>query len=79
MTNSEKYNQAFIETFDVKEAELSGLCYKSIPAWDSVGQMSLIAALEESFDIMFESDDIIDFSSYEKGKEIMKKYNIMIC
>ena len=79
MTNIEKYNQAFIETFDVKESELSELCYKSIPVWDSVGQMSLIAALEESFDIMFESDDIIDFSSYEKGKVIMKKYNIEIC
>ena len=76
MTNIEKYNQAFIETFDVKESELSELFYKSISGWDSVGQMSLIAALEESFDIMLETDDIIDFSSYKKGKEILKKYNV---
>ena len=32
--------------------------------------MSLIAALEEAFDIMMDTDDIIDLSSYEKGKEI---------
>ena len=79
MTNIEKYNQAFIETLNVSETELEGLYYKSVPSWDSVGQMSLIAALEDTFDMMFESDDIIDFSSYEKGKEILKKYNVEIC
>ncbi len=47
-----------------------------IPAWDSIGHMSLVAALEEAFDIMMDTDDIIDLSSYEKGKEILKKYDI---
>jgi acyl carrier protein len=40
--------------------------------------MSLISALEEAFDIMMDTDDIIDFSSYEKGKEILKKYDVEI-
>lgn len=76
MTNIEKYNQVFIETFSVKEEELKDLSYKSIPAWDSVGQMSLLAGLEDAFDIMIEPDDIIDISSFETGKVILKKYNI---
>ena len=38
--------------------------------------MSLVAALEEAFDIMMDTDDIIDFSSYKKGKEILAKYSI---
>ena len=39
--------------------------------------MTLISGLEESFSITFETDDIIDFSSYKKGQEILsKKYNI---
>ena len=38
--------------------------------------MNLISALEENFKISFETDDIVDFSSYEKGKEIIKKYGI---
>ena len=54
----------------------SGLEYNTIPAWDSVGHMSLIAALEDAFDIMMDTDDIIDLSSYEKGKEILKKYDV---
>lgn len=73
MTNLEKYNKAFIDTLEVKEEQLTGLKYQDIEAWDSVGHMSLIAALEDSFDIMMDTDDIIDFSSYEKGKEILSK------
>lgn len=73
MTNLEKYNKAFMETFEVEEDRLAGLEYQGIEAWDSVGHMELIAALEDEFDIMMDTDDIIEFSSYEKGKEILSK------
>lgn len=76
MTNLEKYNAAFVESFGVTEDQLPGLAYQAIDAWDSVGHMQLIAALEEEFDIMFDTDDIIDFNSYEKGKEFMVKYKV---
>jgi acyl carrier protein len=46
--------------------------------WDSVAHMQLIAVIENAFDIMFEMDDIVEFSSYNKGKEILLKYNITI-
>lgn len=73
MTNLEKYNKAFTDTLEINEGELAGLKYQDIEAWDSVGHMSLIAALEDAFDIMMDTDDIIDFNSYEKGKEILAK------
>ena len=73
MTNIEKYNQAFIETLGVTKEQLSDLKYQNIPAWDSVGHMGLIAELEDVFDIMMDTDDIIDLSSYEKGKEILSE------
>jgi len=76
MTKNEKYNKAFIESFNIGEKDLENLTYQSISSWDSVGHMGLIAALEEEFDIMMDTDDIIDLSSYEKGKEILKKYDI---
>lgn len=78
MTNLEKYNAAFCETLNVKEDQLANLKYQDIPEWDSVGHMSLVAAIEDAFDIMMETDDIIDLSSYEKGKEILKKYDVEI-
>ena len=71
MTNLELYNQAFIEALEVEESMLEGLEYQAIEAWDSVGHMGLIAAIEDAFDIMMDTDDIIDLSSYEKGKEIL--------
>ena len=73
MTSIEKYNNAFVETFGIDENQLPDLKYQDIPAWDSVGHMSLVAALEDAFDIMMDTDDIIDLSSYEKGKEILSK------
>lgn len=75
MSNLELYNKAFEEGLGVEEKDLPGLEYQAIPAWDSVGHMNLVAALEDAFDIMMDTDDIIDFSSYEKGKEIMAKYD----
>lgn len=76
MSEIAKYNEAFIEAFEIDETQLEGLEYQGIDNWDSVGHMTLIALLEERFDIMFDMDDIIDFSSYEKGKEILQKYDV---
>ena len=73
MTHLEKYNKVFVETLEIGEDALPGLKYQDVPAWDSVGHMALIAALEEEFDIMMDTDDIIDLSSYEKGMEILKE------
>lgn len=76
MSNLEKYNNAFIENLQVTEEQLPELKYQGVELWDSVGHMTLMAALEDAFDIMLDTDDIIDFSSYEKGKEILKKYDV---
>ena len=79
MTNKEKYINAFVEGLDVDAGVVNEeLQYQSIPEWDSVGHMGLIACLEDAFDIMMDTDDIIDFSSYEKGIEILKKYDVEI-
>lgn len=79
MNNLEKYNNAFITTLGVSEDSLESLNYQDVTEWDSVGHMGLVAEIEDAFDIMLETDDIIDFSSYNKGKEILReKYNIEI-
>ena len=78
MSNSEKYSKIFVKIFSINKSKLKKLKYQSVPQWDSVGHMTLIAALEEAFDIVFEMDDIIDFSSYKVGKEILKKYKVNI-
>lgn len=76
MSNLEKYTNAFVEAFEVTPEEAKTLKYQDIKAWDSVGHMGLVANLEEAFDIMLETEDIIDLSSYEKGQEILSKYDV---
>ena len=76
MTNSEKYMDAFVTTFEIQPNEIEGLKYQDISAWDSVGHMTLIVAIEEAFDIMMDTEDIIDLGSYEKGKKILAKYDV---
>lgn len=77
MTNKERYNKVFVEALGIDTAELNDrLVYNSIPAWDSVGHMTLMAALETEFDIMMETEDIIAFSSYSKGIEILARYGV---
>ena len=78
MSNVEKYDKAFIECFSIEEKALKDLEYNKIEQWDSIGHMSLISGLEDKFKITFETDDVVDFSSYKKGKEILKKYKINI-
>lgn len=78
MTNYEKYCNAFVEGLGVAPEQVEGLTFQSVTEWDSVGHMGLIAALEEAFDIVFDTDDIVDLSSFDKGKEILAKYDVVI-
>ena len=76
-TNKQRYDKVFMEALNVPTEDLGeNLIYNSVAAWDSVGHMSMMAALEAEFDIMMETDDIIDFSSYPKGMEILSKYEV---
>ena len=74
----DKYDKVFMKSFKIKKDKLKKLKYNSIPQWDSVGHMSMVGALEETFKITLEMDDVIDFSSYEFGKKILKKYKVKI-
>lgn len=79
MNDLEKYQQCFSKVFslgadtDVTAAEMGGT-----PDWDSVGHMELITEVEDMFDIMLETEDILGFTSYIKGIEILKKYGVAI-
>ena len=79
MTNLEKYKNVFIESLSLKLDTFSEeIKYNDVAEWDSIGHMTLMSALEEEFKITLETDDIIDFSSYKKGIELLNsKYKII--
>ena len=77
MSNLEKYKKAFIDSLSIDKKNFDeDIEYNSIPEWDSIGHMTLMSALEDEFKVSIETDDIVDFSSFKKGMEILKKYKV---
>ena len=77
MSNKQKYQDIFIKSLSIDGKQFNeNLKYNEIPEWDSIGHMTLMSGLEEGFSISVETDDVVDFSSFKKGIEILKKYNI---
>mgnify|MGYP001428992549 FL=1 len=75
----ERYKNAFIKSLSIEKDNFKdNLEYNEIPEWDSIGHMTLMSGLEEEFNISLETDDIVDFSSFKKGIEILNKYNVKI-
>ena len=78
MTTLEKYKNAFVESFDLDVKEVENASQETVEIWDSIGMMSLIAVIEDSFDLELQPDDIVEFTSYQKGIELLKKYNVIL-
>ena len=77
MTNIDKYNQIFTEVFGVTPSLLNDDFGKeTVDQWDSVHQLNLVSLVEEAFDIMLDPEDIMGFTSYAKGKEILATQDI---
>ena len=77
MNNLEKYNQAFINTFEVGVEDLDEhFNFSDVEAWNSIAHLTLIAELEDAFDIIFDTEDILHFGGYLNGIEILKRYGV---
>lgn len=79
MSNEILLVEAFSTSLGIEKSTVTDeLKYNSIPEWDSIAHMTLVAELESVFDIMLDTDDIIDMSSVGKSKEILRKYGVEI-
>jgi acyl carrier protein len=77
MRAKEKLDQAFRNAFELPAGEdVTSMAYRQHPRWDSVRHMRLIAQLESAFNIMLDTDDIIDMSSYQEAERIVTKYGV---
>jgi acyl carrier protein len=77
MNNIENYNLVFASTFNVEIDVLTDeFCSTSVDNWDSITQLSLVTAMEDTFDIMIDTEDILAFKSYAIGKDILSKNGV---
>ena len=77
MNNNEKLINAFTTALGIEAEKVTDdLTYNTIPQWDSTAHMVLIAEIENVFDVMLDTDDIIDLSSVAQAKIILQKYDV---
>tara|TARA_B100001063_G_scaffold245297_1_gene280580 strand:- start:1432 stop:1668 length:237 start_codon:yes stop_codon:yes gene_type:complete len=77
MKNKNKYIKVFTDSLSIDKKKFNeNIKYNDIPEWDSIGHMTLMSALEDEFKISIDTDDVIDFSSFKRGIQILKKYKI---
>ena len=63
---------AFTAAFNLPDDyDVRSVKYGEVPFWDSIAHMVLIAELEDAFDIMLSTDDVLRLSSYQKAVEIV--------
>lgn len=60
------------------DTDFPSLAYRSVPQWDSVAHMSLIARLEAAFGVMLETDDVLDMSSFEECLRILARHGVQV-
>lgn len=76
MSNIEKLKEAFVEGLEISTEEVESATMESVDKWDSIGQMSLVAIIEDAFGIEFEPDEVMQFTSFAAGVDILKNHNI---
>lgn len=75
--NTEKLKQVFADSLNIDSSQvIDNLTFNSIPEWDSIAHMALVTEIDDVFDIMLDTDDVLDMSSFAKAKEILAKYDI---
>lgn len=77
MNNEQKLREIFAESLGIEVSQVTdGLTYNSIPEWDSIAHMALISEIDDQFDTMLDTDDVLDMSTFAKAKEILTKYDV---
>ncbi|GAA4080602.1 hypothetical protein GCM10022389_28390 [Flavobacterium cheonanense] len=79
MKNLENYKTVFKDVFEVEDEVLNDtFSSTNVDNWDSITQLHLVTSIEDMFDVILDTEDILDFKSFEKGKIILKKYDIVL-
>lgn len=76
MANLEDYKNCFVEGLELDIESVETASMETVAKWDSIGQMSLIALIEDAFSIELEPEEVMGFNTYSAGIEILKNHGI---
>ena len=65
------------DLFDVAPAQcVDSLSPKQVDGWDSVGHMTLVLTLEQTFSVEFAPEEIAELSSVGQIKRMLSRHNV---
>ena len=76
MSRLAEYKEVFDKTFCTAEESAEEMKYRGTEGWNSIGHMMLMTEIESVFGISLTTQDIMNFHNYQKGIEILRKYEI---
>lgn len=72
-----EYKAIFIDVLEMDNAtNFNNIKMSSNEKWDSLAQITLISELEDKYNVSFDSDDILDFDSFDAGIKLLSKYGV---
>ncbi|CCH27478.1 acyl carrier protein [Actinosynnema sp. NPDC047251] len=73
MSIDDRLRTVFVDALQLDDdVDVENLKYRDIDAWDSVGHMALVAAIEDEFDVQFETEQVIDLSSFKVAGDMLR-------
>jgi len=71
--NKERFDKIIMDVFEVESVDET-MTRENTGKWDSLLHLTLVTAIEDEFDIMLDTEDILSLDSYASGLEIVAKY-----
>ncbi|WP_214703541.1 MULTISPECIES: acyl carrier protein [unclassified Exiguobacterium] len=79
MSKLEVYNMAFRNGLELEgDVVLEEMKLGESTEWDSIGHMTLIAEIEDAFDVYIDSDEMTEFHSYKSGIALLQRLGMDI-
>jgi acyl carrier protein len=73
MAINDRLQRVFRDVLELgPDNDVESLKYRDIEQWDSLGHMSLVAAIEDEFNVELSTEQVIDLSSFQVGLNMLR-------
>ena len=69
----ERFNKIIMEVFEIDSVD-EAMTRENTEKWDSLLHLTLVTAIEDEYDIMLDTEDILALDSYASALEVVAKY-----
>lgn len=73
MSLNDRLRAVFVNALELPDGvDVESLKYRDIQQWDSLGHMTLVAAIEDEFAVQLETEQVIDLSSFKVAVDMLR-------